>query len=168
VTDIGLHPDGSPSTTEVADIGARAAAGQEFEVADRSGDWLGVWWLGEKGWLYDPASHPTVVPSAGQVVVPAGDQPVPVYGRAYPEESAYPAQIPYQTVTPLQYAIQPGQAYVLADAHLQTDYYYAKTFRCAGLPMDCTDVVGTDPYYEIWFGHRVAYVRAADVRVIRG
>jgi hypothetical protein len=57
---------------------------------------------------------------------------------------------------------------VLADAHLQTDYYYAKTFRCAGLPMDCTDVVGTDPYYEIWFGHRVAYVRAADVRVIRG
>ncbi|HET9841329.1 MAG TPA: peptidoglycan recognition family protein [Nocardioides sp.] len=168
VTDIGLHPDGSPSTTEVADIGARAAAGQKFEVAGRSGDWLGVWWLGEEGWLYDPVSHPSVVPTTGQVVVPTGDQPVPVYGRAYPEESAYPSQIPYQTVTPLQYAIQPGQAYVLADAHLQTDYYYAKTLRCAGLPMDCTDVVGTDRYYEIWFGHRVAYVRAADVHVTRG
>ena len=71
-------------------------------------------------------------------------------------------------MTPLQYAIQPGQAYVLADAHLQTDYYYAKTFRCAGVALDCTDVVGRDRYVEIWFGHRIAYVRAADVRVTRG
>ncbi len=168
VTDIGLHPDGSPSTTEVSDIGARAAAGQQLAVAGRSGDWLGVWWLGEEGWLYDPPSHRTVAPSAGRVVVTTGDQAVPVYGRAYPEESAYPAEIPYQTVTPLQYSIQPGQAYVLADAHLQTDYYYATTFDCAGVALDCTDVVGHDRYYEIWFGHRVAYVRAADVDVRHG
>jgi hypothetical protein len=168
VTDIGLHPDGSPSTTAVADIGARAAAGQQLEVAGRSGDWLGVWWLGEEGWLYDPPSHPTVTPSSGQVVETAGDKAVPVYGRAYPEKSAYPAEIPYQTVTPLQYSIQPGQAYVLADSHLQTDYYYAKTFECSGVAMDCTDVVGHDRYYEIWFGHRVAYVRAADVAVKSG
>ncbi|HEY3530878.1 MAG TPA: peptidoglycan recognition family protein [Nocardioides sp.] len=168
VTDIGLHPDGSPSTTEVADIGARAAAGQQLDVAGRSGDWLGVWWLGEEGWIYDPASHPSVVPSSGRVVVAAGDQAVPVYGRAYPEESAYPSQIPYQTVTPLQYSIRPGQSYVLADDDLQTDYYYAKTFRCAGVALDCTDVVGQDQYYEIWFGHRIAYVRAADVRITGG
>jgi hypothetical protein len=168
VTDIGLHPDGSPSTTGVSDIGARAAAGQKLVVAERSGDWLGVWWLGEEGWLYDPASSPTVVGAADRVVVPAGDGPVPVYGRAYPEQSAYPSQIPYQTVTPLQYSIQPGQAYVLADSHLQTDYYYAKTFRCAGVALDCTDVVGHDRYYEVWFGHRIAYVRAADVRITHG
>ena len=30
---------------------------------------------------------------------------------------------------------------------------------------DHTVVRGTDPYYQIWFGHRIAYVRAADVRV---
>jgi N-acetyl-anhydromuramyl-L-alanine amidase AmpD len=168
VADVGLHPDGKPTTTGVSDIGARAAAGQRLVVAERSGDWLGVWWLGEEGWLYDPASHPSVVPSNGRVVVPAGDQAVPVYGRAYPEESAYPSQIPYQTVTPLQYAIQPGQSYVLADAHLQTDYYYAKTFDCAGVALDCTDVVGHDRYYEIWLGHRIAYVRAADVSLARG
>ncbi|HET8662806.1 MAG TPA: peptidoglycan recognition family protein [Nocardioides sp.] len=168
VADIGLHSDGSPSTTGVSDIGARAAAGQKFRVAERSGDWIGVWWLGEEGWIHDPPSHPVVVPSSGRVVSAVGDQAVPVYGRAYPEESAYPSQIPYQTVVPLQYSIQPGQSYVLADAHLQTDYYYAKTFQCSGLAMDCTDVVGQDRYYQIWFGHRIAYVRAADVRVGRG
>jgi len=167
VTDIGLHPDGSPSTTEVSDIGARAAAGQRLVVAERSGDWMAVWWLGEKGWLYDPPAQRAVVRSSGLAVEPRGDQPVPVYGRAYPEQSAYPSQIPYQTGTPLQYAIAPGQAYVLADAHLQTDYYYAKTFRCAGVALDCTDVVGHDRYDEIWFGHRIAYVRAADVRLTR-
>ncbi len=165
VTDVGLHPDGSPSTTGVSDIGARVAAGQQLVVADRSGDWLGVWWLGAEGWLYDPPAHPSVVPAHGRVVVTRSTKAVPVYGRAYPEESAYPAQIPYQTVTPLQYSIQPGQAYVLADSHLQTDYYYAKTFRCSGVAMDCTDVVGHDRYDEIWFGHRIAYVRAADIRV---
>jgi N-acetyl-anhydromuramyl-L-alanine amidase AmpD len=168
VTDIGLHPDGSPSTTDVADIGARAAAGQKLVVDGRSGRWLGVWWLGEQAWLYDPPAHQAVVHARGRVVVPRGAQPVPVYGRAYPEQSAYPAQIPYQAVTPLQYTIKPGQAYVLADAHLQTDYYYAKTFQCSGVAMDCTDVVGHDRYVEIWFGHRVVYVRAADIRVRHG
>jgi hypothetical protein len=34
--------------------------------------------------------------------------------------------------------------------------------------MDCTGVVGHDRYYEIWFGHRIAYVRAADVTLDRG
>jgi hypothetical protein len=167
VTDIGLEPDGSPSTTGVSDIGARADAGQELAVADRSGDWLGVWWLGEEGWLYDPPSHPSVVPTSGRVVVPAGGDPVPVYGRAYPEQSAYPSEIAYQTVVPLQYAIQPGQSYVLADSDIQTDYYHATLFDCQGAGQ-CTDVVGHDRYYEIWFGHRVAYVRAADVRVTSG
>jgi hypothetical protein len=28
-------------------------------------------------------------------------------------------------------------------------------------------VEGSDRYYEIWFGHRMAYVRAADVDRIR-
>jgi hypothetical protein len=165
VGDAGLHPDGSPSTTGVSDIGARAAAGQKLVVAQRSGDWLGVWYLGALGWLHDPTGHPTVVPSDGKVVAAAGSTPVPVYGRAYPEQSAYPTEIPYQPLAPLQYSIQPGQGYVLADGHVATDYYYAKTYNCGYVAKDCTDVVGKDRYYEIWFGHRVEYVRAADVRV---
>ena len=33
---------------------------------------------------------------------------------------------------------------------------------------DCVQVKGADPYYQIWFGHRIAYVRAADVVVTNG
>jgi hypothetical protein len=170
VQDIGLHPNGADSTTGVSDIGPRVAAGQKLVVAKRSGDWLGVWYLGEIGWMKrDNAAGESVVrPSQGTVVEPTGDQAVPVYGRAYPEAAAYPSTIPVQSVTPLQYTIKPGQAYVLADPDIQTDYYYAKTYNCAYVADDCTDVVGKDRYYEIWFGHRIAYVRAADVRIADG
>jgi N-acetyl-anhydromuramyl-L-alanine amidase AmpD len=163
VKDAGLHPDGSHSTTEVWDIGARAQAGLKFLVADKLDDWLGVWYLGDIAWL----KKDDVVKSTGKVVVPSGDTEVPVYGRAYPEESAYPAEIPYQPLAPLQYTLKPGQAYVVADDDLATDYYYAKTFNDA-IPGDHTVVVGEDEYYQIWFGHRFAYVRAADVSVKDG
>jgi cold shock CspA family protein len=166
VMDIGLHPDGLSSTTEVSDHGARLAAGQEVVVAKKSGDWLGVWYLGDIGWLYSPKSDPAVVPSRGKTVsTKPGAESVPVYGRAYPEESAYAGTaVPYQTVTPLQYTIKSGQKYVLADHRIGTNYYYAKTFD-ASLPDDHTVVTGQDEYYEIWFGHRMFFVRAADVVV---
>ena len=46
--------------TDVADIGARAAAGQKFVVAGRSGDWTGVWYLGQLAWFNNPGT-PTPV-----------------------------------------------------------------------------------------------------------
>jgi hypothetical protein len=168
VTDIGLRPTGAPSTTYVSDIGARAAAGQKFLVAQTQGDWVAVWWLGQQAWIHNPASAPVLQPSTGQVVWSATGAAIPVYGRAYPEKAAYPSQIPYQTVAPLQYSIQPGQAYVVADKKIESDYYYAKTFECALVAMDCTEVSGADKYYQIWFGHRIAYVRAADVVITNG
>ena len=167
VKDVGLHTDGSPSTTYVSDIGARAAAGHQLTVAATSKDWTAVWYLGDIAWVYNPKSDPVLAKSKGKVVTTAGAAEVPVYGRAYPEEAAYVPEIPYQTVTPLQYTIKPGQSYVLADQDIETDYYYAKTYRCASLPLDCSEVVGADRYYQIWFGHRIAYVRAADVAVGR-
>ena len=92
-----------------------------------------------------------------------GLKSVPVYGRAYPEQTAYAGtQVPYQTVTPLQYTIKAGQQYVLADDTIDTNYYYAKTFD-SSLPDDHTVVTGQDKYDEIWFGHRMFFVRAADV-----
>ena len=171
VTDVGLFTSTQtphPSTTFVSDIGARAAAGQKLTVAQVQGDWVQVWWLGEPAWVYNPASDPVLLPSQGQVVTPAGSVAVPVYGRAYPEEGAYPEEIPYQTVAPLQYTIKPGQSFVVADTDIESDYYYAKTFRCKYVALDCTEVTGADEYYQIWFGHRIAYVRAADVTIQDG
>jgi hypothetical protein len=151
----------------VWDIGARAAAGDQLVVSQRVGDWLRVWWLGRVAWLHSPVDNPAVLPADERVVQAAGDEEVPVYGRAYPEASAYPAEIPVQDVVPLQYTIKPGQAYVLADDSVPTDYYYAKTFDDS-LAGDHTVVRGDDVYYEIWFGHRMAYVRADDVRLGSG
>jgi hypothetical protein len=168
--DEGLHPTRTDSTTHVSDIGARAAAGQNLVVAERRGDWLGVWWLGRLAWLHSPRTDPVVVRAKWWktlVVRPRrGLDSVPVYGRAYPEEGAYPAEIPYQTVTPLQYRIHAGQAYAVMDARVSTDYYYAKTFDDS-LPMDHTAVRGEDRYYQVDLGHRFAYVRAADVVLTR-
>jgi N-acetyl-anhydromuramyl-L-alanine amidase AmpD len=167
VTDRGLKPTGAPSTKIVWDIGARAAAGQQLVVQEVQGDWTKVWWLGADAWVYNPATAPTLVPSQGQVVTPVSTTAVPVYGRAYPEPAAYPPGIPVQGVVPLQYLIEPGQQYVLADADLETDYYRATKFNYSPQP-DCIQVEGSDRYYEIWFGHRIAYVRAADVTINDG
>jgi N-acetyl-anhydromuramyl-L-alanine amidase AmpD len=167
VTDLGLKPTGAPSTTIVSDIGARAAAGQQLVVQEVLGDWTKVWWLGADAWVYNRQTARTLIKSQGQVVTPVAAAAVPVYGRAYPEASAYPAGTTPQSVVPLQYTIKPGQQYVLADADIETDYYKATTFNCSVQP-DCLQIQGADKYYEIWFGHRIAYVRAADVTIKDG
>ncbi|MBO0811786.1 MAG: N-acetylmuramoyl-L-alanine amidase [Microlunatus sp.] len=165
VKDIDMH-HGAASTTDVADVAARAAAGQDFAVADRSGDWTAVWYLGQEGWFYNPADHPTAVPDGGSLVVPKpGVAAVTTYGRAYPESSAYPAGIPDQGTAPLSYQLLPGQAAVLGDATVPTDYYRAVTFDTPP-PADHVDIRGTTKYLQISFGHRIMYVKASDVDVV--
>jgi N-acetyl-anhydromuramyl-L-alanine amidase AmpD len=166
VTDVGLHPDGSPSTEVVWDHGARVAAGQKLVVVGRSGDWLAVWYLGQIGWLESSSKYPTVVPSTGKVVTAkSGVSEVPVYGRAYPEASAYEdTGVPVQAVVPLQYSIKAGQKYVLADDSIDTTYYYSTIFDASD-PTNHIVVNGQDKYDEIWFGHRMFYVRKADISV---
>ena len=166
VNDIGLRPSGAPSTTRVSDIGARAQAGLTFAVAERQGDWTAIWFNGVKGWFLNPASAPTAIPVAGSYVVPkAGLAKAPVYGRAYPEASAYPAGIPVQALAPLQYTFAAGQRYAVGDLTVPTNYYRAVTYS-ADTPNDHVDVVGQDRYYQISLGHRFAFVRAADVDVV--
>lgn len=164
VSDPALHASG-PGTSCAADWGDKASAGQQFVVADRQPGWTAIWWDGVKAWFADPAGGDRAsVPSSSAVVVPKpGRDSVAVYGRAYPEASAYPAAIPVQDVVPLQYVIQPGQAYVTTGP-VPTDYYYAKTID-SSLPGDHTDVVGHDRYLEIQLGHRIGFVKADDVDV---
>ncbi|MEU1806854.1 peptidoglycan recognition family protein [Streptomyces sp. NPDC019937] len=163
VKDIGLRPDGADSTTGVNDTGARATTGQQFAVAGRQGDWTAIWYLGQQAWFHNPRRRPTAVHGKGLVVTPkAGLAEVPVYGRAYPEKEAYPEGVPVQAVSPLPYKLLAGQRYALG-LRTQGEYLWATTFDESGHIV----VRGQDIYYQIQFGHRVAFVRAADVRVRR-
>ncbi|MEU5899548.1 N-acetylmuramoyl-L-alanine amidase [Streptomyces venezuelae] len=161
IKDIGKRPGGQPSTIDVNDVGARLSTGQQYAVAERKGDWTAVWYLGQKAWFKNPRKQPTAVDAKGLVVTPkAGASEVPVYGRAYPEKEAYPAGVPVQSVTPLPYKILAGQKYVVGDK-VPGEYFYSPTFDTAPHKV----VRGKDMYYVIQYGHRVGYVRAADVQV---
>ncbi|GAB3421328.1 N-acetylmuramoyl-L-alanine amidase [Flindersiella endophytica] len=165
--DIGLHQDGSDTTMRVSDIGSRVSTGQQYAVAEVRGDWVAVWYLGQKGWFHNPRGARTALWATGLVVTPkAGKTEVPVYGRAYPEAEAYAGTtIPVQAISPLPYKLLPGQRYVLGEAPASAEYYRAVTFDV----FDGTDHVvvrGTTKYYEIQVGHRVGYVMASDVDVL--
>ncbi|MER0478375.1 N-acetylmuramoyl-L-alanine amidase [Streptomyces sp. Edi2] len=163
VKDVGLHPDGSDATTGVNDTAARASTGQRFATAGRSGDWTAIWYLGQKAWFRNPHHAPTAVNAEGMIATPkAGREEIPVYGRAYPEKGAYPAGVPYQAVSALPYKLAAGQKYAVGD-RMTGDYFYAPTFDLS----EHAIVRGKDVYYEIQLGHRVGYVRAADVDVRR-
>ncbi|MFJ8145683.1 N-acetylmuramoyl-L-alanine amidase [Streptomyces sp. NPDC096048] len=155
IRDIGL---GTTPTTGVNDLSSRVSTGQQYAVADRWGDWTAIWYLGQKAWFHNPGKNPAAVPASGRVITPReGLESVPVYGRAYPEKAAYPADVPAQAVSPLPYRLPKGQKYVVGEK-VPGEYYYAVTFDEAS-----HRVVTGEEYYEIQYGHRVAYVRAADV-----
>ncbi|MFB7084394.1 N-acetylmuramoyl-L-alanine amidase [Streptomyces sp. NPDC056296] len=156
IRDIGL---GTTPTTGVNDLSSRVSTGQQYAVADRWGDWTAIWYLGQKAWFHNPKKNPAAVPASGRVITPReGLESVPVYGRAYPEKAAYPADVPAQAVSPLPYRLPKGQKYVVGEK-VPGEYYYAVTFDEASHRV----VTGEDEYYEIQYGHRVGYVRAADV-----
>ncbi|MFS4094612.1 N-acetylmuramoyl-L-alanine amidase [Streptomyces sp. AF1A] len=158
IKDVGLGKD---PTIDVNDLSSRVSTGQQYAVADHWGDWTAIWYLGQKAWFQNPHRHPTAVPAKGLVVTPKdGLDSIPVYGRAYPEKEAYPAGVPVQSVVPLPYRIPAGQKYVVGD-EVPGEYYYAVTFTTDSHRV----VVGKDLYYEIQYGHRVEFVRAADVTV---
>ncbi len=163
VTDEGLHPDGGKSTTGVNDTGARASTGQQYAVAGRKGEWTAIWYLGKKAWFHNPKGQPTAVPSRGKLVVPKdGKDEVAVYGRAYPEKDAYPEGVPAQELSPLPYKIKAGQAYA-AGLKTKGEYLYAKEFDPKAEKFKV--VRGDLTYYQVQLGHRVAFVKADDVRV---
>lgn len=163
VKDIGLRPGGEDSTKDVNDTGARATTGQRYAVAGRQGDWTAIWYLGQQAWFHNPRRQPVAVGARGPLLTPKpGAAEIPVYGRAYPEAAAYPADVPVQAISPLPYRLLAGQRYVVG-GRVPGEYLYAKTFDVTGHRV----VRGKEAYYEIQFGHRVAFVKAADVRLVR-
>ncbi|MFF3872633.1 N-acetylmuramoyl-L-alanine amidase [Streptomyces sp. NPDC001978] len=162
IQDPGRHPDGKDSTEDVNDLGSRISAGQKFAAAGRSGDWTAIWFQGHKAWFKNPTDHPTAVGSTGQLVTPKdGTGEIPVYGRALPEDSAYPDGMKPQTESPLPYTLQEGQRYVT-----QTSVSGSYVDRSSFGKGPGRVVNGSEKYYEIQLGHRLAYVRASDVDVV--
>ncbi|WP_243769101.1 N-acetylmuramoyl-L-alanine amidase [Streptomyces cyanogenus] len=161
IQDPGRKPDGEDSTVDVNDLGSRVSAGQTFAVADRSGDWTAIWFQGRKAWFKNPRQQPTAVGAAGRMITPKeGLDEIPVYGRALPEEEAYPDDMDEPAASPLPYGLLAGQRYV-TQAGVGSSYT-AKSFSDTPNPV----VWGRERYYEIQFGHRLAYVRASDVDVV--
>ncbi|MGX1546887.1 N-acetylmuramoyl-L-alanine amidase [Streptomyces adustus] len=160
--DPGRHPDGAASTQSVNDLGSRVSAGQTFAVADRDGDWTAIWFQGHEGWFWNPRNHPTAVGAGGRMVTPKeGLSEVQVFGRALPETGAYPEGMQEPTQSPLPYSILAGQRYV-TQSRLGGSYVDRSNFVESPSPV----VKGGEQYYEIQLGHRLAYVRAADVDVV--
>ncbi|WP_239513668.1 N-acetylmuramoyl-L-alanine amidase [Streptosporangium sp. 'caverna'] len=161
VKDIGKHPTGG-SSYSVYDHAARASTGQRYALAGRKGDWTAIWYLGQKAWFNDPVAAPTSVPVSGRLVTPKpGLRSVKLYGRAYPEASAYPRGVPAQALTPLQYSLPAGQLYSLGlttrGAYLRTATFDPSSHRV---------IRGDIRYHQIQFGHRFMFVRASDVQVL--
>ncbi|GHJ12185.1 N-acetylmuramoyl-L-alanine amidase [Micromonospora sp. AKA38] len=165
VNDLGLRPDGTPDTMYISDHGARASAGQTYAVAGRQGDWTAIWYLGQKAWFLNPATAPTAKWATGFVVTPRpGKATIPVYGRAYPEQAAYPETIPYQAISPLQYTFAAGQRYAVGGV-LPGEYYRAVSYD-GSAPGDRTVVRGENRYVQVQFGHRIMFVNLDDVLIL--
>lgn len=164
--DVAVHPSGDAAGTDnVRDVTARAQAGNKLVVAALQGDWVKVSWAGEFAWINNPVSHRVLVKTpTATVSVKAGATSAPVYGRAYPEQAAYPASVPYLTVIPVELTLKPGQSYAVTDDSVKTDYWNNHTYDGSG-PGDRVAVLGQDAYLQIAIAHRVFYVKAADVQL---
>ena len=148
----GLEPNGV-GTTRADDWGDKAVTGQTFAVADRQGDWTAIWYGGQRAWFHDGG---VTIPGSGTLVTPkAGLSSIPVYGRAYPE-SVSTATLPY--------TIPAGQVYVAKDL-VQSDYYDAPTYTTN--VSDHHVVKGTSQFYVISFDHRLAFLSADDVDIVK-
>lgn len=53
VSDPALHPDGAAGSTDLADTGDQAVAGQLYAVAEHRPGWTGIYYGGQVAWLQD-------------------------------------------------------------------------------------------------------------------
>ncbi len=162
-----IHPGGVPGSNNYSDVGDTAPTGAKYVIADRSGDWTAIWFEGQEAWFKNPHNS-NVIFSFTKIITPKAGVTPGVYPAPWPQDSELPADVaawnahhyhgPYA-----KYAIPAGQSYVVVD-EFKTDIFYAKNYdeSAAG---DRTDYFGAEKYYEIWYNHRVYFVKAADFDV---
>ncbi len=176
IHDTVLHPSATAGTTAASDWTDKAVAGQSYIVAaPPQGPWTAIWYEGQKAWFYNPGGQNAVAngnTAQGVIMPKAGATSIPVYGRAYPSPSSYPtvlqsvSQQPDQQVTPLNYTIPAGQAYLVAGPEVPGTYFYTENYDQSA-PGDHTLVTDTGTmYYPIRYNHRIAFVLAGDVQAV--
>jgi N-acetyl-anhydromuramyl-L-alanine amidase AmpD len=164
ITDTLLHPGGEPGTIRINDWTAKAATGQQYALAEKSGDWTAIWHSGQKAWFYNPASQPTASITKGKVLtLKPGLDNVNVYGGAYPEMSVYPPEVVAPVQPRLAYTIKAGQKYV-SKGVVPTDYFYDRTVDSSA-PYDHVIFKGDDKFIQVWYNQRTMFVRATDVNI---
>ncbi|WP_432059090.1 N-acetylmuramoyl-L-alanine amidase [Streptomyces sp. S1] len=146
--------------------GNKVTAGSTHVVAEARADWTAIWYGGKKAWFHNPGGQFTApVAAAKAVTAKDGAASIPVYGRAYPEDSAYagtdvPVQ-PSNNASLTKYSLPAGQVYTKAGSPVQGDYYYS------AYDTDGTRVVGTtNVFIPIRYNHRLAFVKASDVKEV--
>lgn len=157
--------------TDAPNWGNKVVAGGTYVVAEAKGDWTAIWYGGRKAWFQNPGGQFTeaVAGTARPVLKPrAGVSSIPVYGRAYPEDAAYPGTgVPVQEkngASLSKYTVHAGQAYPQAGPAQAGDYWFAGTFAGTA-DNDRTLVKGsTNLFYPIRYNHRIGWVRASDVQ----
>lgn len=169
LTDAYVHTSGSAGTMDAADWSDKAVTGEDFVVAAQQGDWTAIWYGGREAWFDNPHGSYTVPVSGGSmniIAAKSGASSIPVYGRTYPETSAYQGtSVPTQPVTALtKYTVPAGQLYVAGPAQTG-DFYNTVNINGDGTG-DRVLVTGTTTYYPIRYNHRIGYVNTADVRIV--
>jgi hypothetical protein len=143
----------------------KVVAGQKFYRVEQQGDWDAIYFSGQKAWFYNPGHNANTTAGSGILVTPkAGQESIPVYGRAYPEETAYPEGIEPQSITPI-YDMPAGQIYVATDL-IHGDYFWAPVYAPTLAQAQRATVKGQTMYYRIYFNHRFGFVKASDVDVL--
>jgi hypothetical protein len=160
---VALQQSPGEGTTRVDDWGDKAVAGEEFVRVATQGDWDAIDFGGKVAWFYNP-KHVNTSSGAGTLIRPkAGQLLVEVYGEAAPEASAYLGGVPPHLAEPIDF-IEAGQTYVATDL-VSSDFYDAFSYatRASAYPL----VRGQQKYYQIFYNHRLGYVKADDVQVVK-
>ncbi|MEK8173650.1 N-acetylmuramoyl-L-alanine amidase [Streptomyces sp. M19] len=87
--DPAIHPDADAGSDSIHDWGSTVQAGQQFVVAETSGDWTAIWFSGAKVWFHNPGgANTTDAPDV--TVVRSGSDGATLYGSGYPQPDEYP------------------------------------------------------------------------------
>jgi hypothetical protein len=161
-------------TTDLGNEVAKVYYGQKFVAIQHQvtpdGIWYQVYYNGGTGWILSSWANPTIFAGKGQYATPKpGLSSIPVYGRAYPQASTYPADFAGPAVAAMPYTVLAGQKFTVAQADVQTQYYNDDTINgYTDKSLDPYDhvVFTSDPadqYVAVQYYGRFMYLKKSDV-----